>query len=229
VFNTVTGKRIAMLGFAFKKDTGDVRESAAACVARALLAEKADLRVFDPKVKRASMVRAGRGGGGRGAQREAERRRSRPPPPSSRSWTTRAESTRATCPGLDALITTEEDAYTACAGSHAVCILTEWGACTPAACARVCVDRSRAAPSTLPLQTCSRRWTGSACTTPWPRPRSLFDGRNILDHARLRRSASRSTRSGTQFPRRTQRTRALSATRSPREGSRGGEGACDQL
>ena len=58
MFNTVTGKRIAMLGFAFKKDTGDVRESAAAYVAKSLLAEKADLHVFDPKVKRASMVRA---------------------------------------------------------------------------------------------------------------------------------------------------------------------------
>ena len=56
VFNTVTGKRIAMLGFAFKKDTGDVRESAAAYVAKALLAEKAELHVFDPKVKRTSMV-----------------------------------------------------------------------------------------------------------------------------------------------------------------------------
>ena len=29
LFNTVTGKRIALLGWAFKKDTNDTRESAA--------------------------------------------------------------------------------------------------------------------------------------------------------------------------------------------------------
>lgn len=32
LFNTVRGKRIAVLGFAFKKDTGDTRESAAILV-----------------------------------------------------------------------------------------------------------------------------------------------------------------------------------------------------
>ena len=40
MFNTLAGKRIAVLGFAFKKDTNDTRESAAIDVCRALLAEK---------------------------------------------------------------------------------------------------------------------------------------------------------------------------------------------
>lgn len=31
MFNTVTGKKIAVLGFAFKKDTGDTRETPAVC------------------------------------------------------------------------------------------------------------------------------------------------------------------------------------------------------
>jgi len=53
MFNSVTSKKIALLGFAFKKDTGDVRESAAAYVAKALLQERADLHVFDPKASHA--------------------------------------------------------------------------------------------------------------------------------------------------------------------------------
>ncbi len=49
MFNTIAGKRIAMLGFAFKADTGDTRESPAIMVARELLAEHADLVITDPK------------------------------------------------------------------------------------------------------------------------------------------------------------------------------------
>ncbi len=50
LFNTVTGKRIAVLGFAFKKDTNDTRETAAIAVCRDLLAEGARVVVYDPKV-----------------------------------------------------------------------------------------------------------------------------------------------------------------------------------
>jgi UDPglucose 6-dehydrogenase len=49
MFNTIVGKRIALLGFAFKADTGDTRESPAIHVARKLLEEKASLAVSDPK------------------------------------------------------------------------------------------------------------------------------------------------------------------------------------
>ena len=49
LFNTVADKRIA-LGFAFKKDTNDTRESAAISVCRDLLAEQATVVVYDPKV-----------------------------------------------------------------------------------------------------------------------------------------------------------------------------------
>ncbi|WP_264619956.1 nucleotide sugar dehydrogenase [Flavobacterium sp. 7A] len=51
LYNTVSGKKIAILGWAFKKDTNDTRESAAIYVADNLLAEQANLVVFDPKVK----------------------------------------------------------------------------------------------------------------------------------------------------------------------------------
>ena len=39
-----------ILGFAFKKDTGDTRETPAIDVCRGLLADGADLHVYDPKV-----------------------------------------------------------------------------------------------------------------------------------------------------------------------------------
>jgi UDPglucose 6-dehydrogenase len=50
LFNTVAGKRIAIFGFAFKKDTNDTRESAAISICRDLLSEKAEVVVYDPKV-----------------------------------------------------------------------------------------------------------------------------------------------------------------------------------
>lgn len=57
LFNTVADKRIAVLGFAFKKDTNDTRESAAISVCRDLLAEQANVVVYDPKVPAAEIVR----------------------------------------------------------------------------------------------------------------------------------------------------------------------------
>ena len=50
LYNTVNGKRIAILGFAFKKDTNDTRESAAIQVCRDLLHERAHLAIYDPQV-----------------------------------------------------------------------------------------------------------------------------------------------------------------------------------
>lgn len=50
MFNTVSGKQIALLGFAFKKDTADTRESPAIDIAQSLLEEGAFLKVYDPKV-----------------------------------------------------------------------------------------------------------------------------------------------------------------------------------
>ena len=55
LFNTVAGKHIAVWGFAFKKDTNDIRESPAITVCRQLLQERAVLRVHDPKVRETDM------------------------------------------------------------------------------------------------------------------------------------------------------------------------------
>ena len=51
LFNTVSGKKISFLGWAFKKNTNDTRESASIYVADHLLDENANITVFDPKVK----------------------------------------------------------------------------------------------------------------------------------------------------------------------------------
>ncbi|MEM6979029.1 MAG: UDP-glucose 6-dehydrogenase [Planctomycetota bacterium] len=55
MFNTVSDKKIAVLGFAFKKDTNDTRESAAIYICRDLLLEKARLTIYDPRVPEAQI------------------------------------------------------------------------------------------------------------------------------------------------------------------------------
>jgi len=52
LFNTVTGKKIAVFGFAFKKDTGDVRETPALSVCHMLMQDGAFVHVYDPKVSK---------------------------------------------------------------------------------------------------------------------------------------------------------------------------------
>jgi UDPglucose 6-dehydrogenase len=58
MFNTVSDKKIAILGFAFKKDTNDVRESPAIAVCTRLLEEKACLKIYDPQVSDESILTA---------------------------------------------------------------------------------------------------------------------------------------------------------------------------
>lgn len=50
LFNTVSGKKIAIFGFAFKSNTNDTRESPAIRIALKLLEEGASLAIHDPKV-----------------------------------------------------------------------------------------------------------------------------------------------------------------------------------
>ena len=56
MFNTVSGKRIAILGYAFKKDTNDARESPAIGICTRLLEEKANLAIYDPRVTKQSIL-----------------------------------------------------------------------------------------------------------------------------------------------------------------------------
>lgn len=56
LYNTVSGKSIAIFGWAFKKDTNDSRESAAIYVADTLISEHAILNIYDPKVSSSQMI-----------------------------------------------------------------------------------------------------------------------------------------------------------------------------
>ncbi|CAM9662590.1 unnamed protein product [Chrysoparadoxa australica] len=99
MFNTITGKRIACFGFAFKKDTGDTRESPAVFVCKALLEEHAKVVVYDPKVKRDQMFQ---------------------------EFNYTCGVNEETVPNLQESIITAESAYAAAEGAHAIALLTEW-------------------------------------------------------------------------------------------------------
>ncbi|MFN3639302.1 MAG: UDP-glucose 6-dehydrogenase [Flavobacterium sp.] len=96
LYNTVSGKKIAFLGWAFKKDTNDTRESAAIYVADDLLNEQANIAVYDPKVSRNQMM-------------------------SDLNYL-QTRSSELNENGVK----TFENAYEACKDAHAIAILTEW-------------------------------------------------------------------------------------------------------
>ncbi|HRR50081.1 MAG TPA: nucleotide sugar dehydrogenase, partial [Bacteroidales bacterium] len=96
LFNTVAGKKIAFLGWAFKKDTNDTRETPAMYVADYLLEETAKITVYDPKVNHLQMLSDVNHLG------------------------TRDEAIN------EKLLTCSSDPYETCHDAHAVAILTEW-------------------------------------------------------------------------------------------------------
>ena len=56
LFNTVTDKKIAILGFAFKKDTSDTRESSSIYISKYLMDKGTHLHIYDPKLPREQVV-----------------------------------------------------------------------------------------------------------------------------------------------------------------------------
>lgn len=96
LYNTVSGKKIAFLGWAFKKDTNDTRESAAIYVADDLLSEQANIAVYDPKVKEETVYK------------DLDYLESRSSGDNRNS------------------VTVYQDAYEACKDAHAIAVLTEW-------------------------------------------------------------------------------------------------------
>ncbi|MFM1899829.1 MAG: hypothetical protein RLZZ216_405 [Cyanobacteriota bacterium] len=106
LFGTVTGKRLAILGFAFKADTNDTREAPAIRICRDLLEEGAQLTIHDPKVEAEQIERDLR-------------------LPASEAPDAEASPTRAALSGEGTWWSSAavEDAL---AGADAVLILTEW-------------------------------------------------------------------------------------------------------
>lgn len=98
LYNTVADKKIAFLGWAFKKDTNDTRESAAIYVADDLINEQANIAVYDPKVSAKKVL----------ADLDY--------------LETRTSEANRSC------VTSFEDPYAACSGAHAIAVLTEWDA-----------------------------------------------------------------------------------------------------
>lgn len=64
LFGTVSGKRIGILGFSFKKDTNDTRESSAISVCKHLLEERGHLAIYDPEVSAEGIHKELKIGGG---------------------------------------------------------------------------------------------------------------------------------------------------------------------
>ncbi|HBI00739.1 MAG TPA: UDP-glucose 6-dehydrogenase [Flavobacterium sp.] len=129
LYNTVADKKITFLGWAFKKDTNDTRESAAIYVADNLLFEQANIVVFDPKVSYNQIL-------------------------SDLNYLcSRSEDENS------GHISATSDPYEACAGAHAIAILTEWDE--------------------------FKNYDWERIFTNMNKPAFVFDGRNLLDKEKL--------------------------------------------
>jgi len=130
LYNTVSGKKITFLGWAFKKDTNDTRESASIYVADDLINEQANIGLFDPKVPFQQVL-------------------------SDLDYLETRSSEE-----NQKYINSFENPYEACKDAHAVAILTEWDEFKD-------YDWQKIYDNML-------------------KPAFIFDGRNILDAAKMK-------------------------------------------
>jgi UDPglucose 6-dehydrogenase len=130
LYNTVSGKKITFLGWAFKKDTNDTRESAAIYVADDLINEQANIALYDPKVNYQQVV-------------------------SDLNYLeTRQSSIN------EKHMVAFDNPYEACNNAHAIAVLTEWDEFKE-------YDWKKIYDSML-------------------KPAFIFDGRNLLDAAKMK-------------------------------------------
>ncbi|MBE0390219.1 UDP-glucose 6-dehydrogenase [Flavobacterium sp. PL002] len=131
LYNTVSGKKITFLGWAFKKDTNDTRESAAIYVADDLINEEAQIAVFDPKVTEKKVLA------------DLNYLATRPSDKNKN------------------FVHSFEDPYEACKGAHAIAVLTEWDE--------------------------FKEYNWQTIYDGMQKPAFIFDGRNILNGAELKK------------------------------------------
>lgn len=106
MFNTIKGKKIAIYGFAFKKDTGDTRETPAIDVCRGLVDDGAKLCIYDPKVEEHQIY----------VDLTTEKF----------EWDHPHHARVVSDADLKSSISVVKDPAEAARGAHALCILTEW-------------------------------------------------------------------------------------------------------
>ena len=123
MFHTVSDKQISVLGFAFKKDTNDTRESAAIYICRDLLEEGARLVIYDPRVSKdqiqSDLLKSFQDAKGEISNRHKQL--------------------------VENNVTTVSDAYQASDGAHALVVLTEWDEFTKLDMQRVYLQMHRPA------------------------------------------------------------------------------------
>ncbi|CAN1839813.1 UDP-glucose 6-dehydrogenase 4 [Linum perenne] len=141
MFNTVSGKKIAVLGFAFKKDTGDTRETPAIDVCKGLLGDKALLSIYDPQVTEDQIQRDL-------AQSKFDWDHPVHLQPMMSTLTSAAQ------------VSIVSDAYEATKDAHGVCIMTEWDE--------------------------FKKLDYKKMYDNMQKPAFVFDGRNVVDDAKLR-------------------------------------------
>lgn len=129
LFNTITGKKIAILGWAFKKDTGDTRESPSISIANHFLSEKARVTIYDPQVTEEQI------------------------------WLDLTDYGSIPAEPIKPHVSIQKSAEEACKGAEAIVICTEW-------------DEFKTLDWQKIYDNC-------------PRPAFVFDGRLMLDRAKL--------------------------------------------
>ena len=128
--NTLSDKKIAFFGWAFKKDTNDTRESAAIYIADILIEDRGEIYVYDPKVDHGRMLQ------------DLNYLNTR----------TEEENKKHLHP--------MEDPYEAAKGAYAIAVITEWDE--------------------------FKDYDWQKIYDNMMKPAYIFDGRNILDHNKLR-------------------------------------------
>ena len=151
LYHNLANKKLAVLGFAFKKNTSDTRESPAITLVKNFVAEKAHVAIYDPKVKDDQIWR---------------------------ELTTNDSGDRE---NIKRYVEISKSAYAACDGADAVVIVTEWDEFSNKP--DLTVMKHSIVSGVLVGGEKKLNWARIAASM--RKPSFVFDGRNMLDAAKL--------------------------------------------